>query len=515
MNTGNALNSTPDNEGKREKLVKNSLYGLFSWLVPIIPALIITPIVIAHLGNAQYGLYMVILGFVSYFFTINIGRTAAKFVAEYRATGMVDKISDVVSATLLLGIAVGIITIAIIAIFAHLFVSDVLRIEPQMQRTAVVALYLGCANILISMLGLTFQFILQGLQRFDRYLLITNLSSLLLSVGTLAVVFAGWGVLGLFTVGLLVSTLTGVISLLLVKRLLPQLEFRLKVSREVWAEVWRYGMSIMGYQLFGSLLLLFERAWLSWRFGTEAVAFYAVPMGLALYLQMFVASLVLAVFPVVNEHLDEKEILVRLYKKSTRIVLMIVGLAFVSAAAAGQLFLGLWLGDEYASASYSLLIIHTAAVSIIALSMIAWQVAEGYRYAPLTAAANFALLSIAVPMMIILTPYLGTDGVAFGRLAGILAYFPFVVYVELKFLGGVFWGFWLCAMVRVGFAAAVAGSVEYLIVNWAPRSWLSLAAALALGAVVYFFALVIAGYFDADERIFIRNSVFGRYGYGA
>ena len=515
MSTGNALNSAYDNTGKRRKLVKNSLYGLFSWLFPIIPALIVTPIVIAHLGNEQYGLYMIVLGFVSYFFTINIGRTAAKYVAEYKASGEVEKISDVVSATLLLGIGVGTITIAILAIFAQVFVSDVLLVEPAMQRTAVVALYLGCANILVSMLGMTFQFILQGLQRFDRFLLITNLASLMLSAGTLAVVFTGGGVVGLFVTGLLVSILTGLISLVLVKRLLPELEFHLRVSSEAWREVWRYGLSIMGYQLFGSVLLLFERTWLSRRFGTEAVAFYAVPMGLALYLQMFVGSLILAVFPVVNEHLSQKEVLIRLYRKSTRIVLMIVGIDFVSAAAAGRLFLDLWLGDDYALASYGLLVIHTAAVSLVALTMVAWQIAESYRAAPLIAAANFALMSVAIPLMVFFSSYFGSYGVAYGRLAGIFVYIPLVLYVERKFLDGVFWGFWVISLLRIVFAAVGAGMAIYFIVGRAPRAWLSFITAIAVGVVVYFTALLVAGYFEPDEKLMIRNSLFRSHGYGA
>jgi O-antigen/teichoic acid export membrane protein len=509
------LNSADNNTGKRHRLIKNSLYGFFSWLFPIIPALVVTPIVIAHLGNEQYGLYMIVLGFVSYFFTINIGRTAAKYVAEYKATGEVDKISDVVSATLLLGIVVGIITIAIIAIFAQVFVSDILLVEPAMQRTAVVALYLGCANILVSMLGLTFQFILQGLQRFDRYLLITNLASLLLSAGTLAVVFMGGGVVGLFITGLLVSTVTGLISLVLVRRLLPELEFRLRVGREAWTEVWRYALSIMGYQLFGSVLLLFERAWLSRRFGTEAVAFYAVPMALALYLQMFVGSLILAVFPVVNEHLSQKEVLIRLYKKTTRIVWMIVGLALVSAATAGQLFLDLWLGNDYAVASYGLLVIHTAAVSLVALTMVAWQIAESYRSAPLVALANFALMAIAIPAMVFFSSYIGPYGVAYGRLAGILVYVPLVFYIEQKFLGGVFWSFWIGILLRVVLAAVGAGTAIYLAVSLMPRSWFSIITAIGVGGIVYLSTLLVAGYFEPDERLMIRNVLLRRFGYGA
>ena len=95
-----------DLPNKRERLVKNSLYGLLSWVVPILPTMIATPIVLDRLGAERYGLFVVILGFVSYFFTTAIGKVAAKYVAEYRATGETEKISAIISATILLGLGV-------------------------------------------------------------------------------------------------------------------------------------------------------------------------------------------------------------------------------------------------------------------------------------------------------------------------------------------------------------------------------------------------------------------------
>src|SRR5688572_6007059 len=89
---------------KRSRLLKNSIYGLFSWLLPIVPTMIATPIVVEGLGKDQYGLFVVILGFITYFFTNGVGRIAAKYVAEYRSTGENEKISAIISSTILIGI---------------------------------------------------------------------------------------------------------------------------------------------------------------------------------------------------------------------------------------------------------------------------------------------------------------------------------------------------------------------------------------------------------------------------
>ncbi|MEO7659339.1 MAG: oligosaccharide flippase family protein, partial [Pyrinomonadaceae bacterium] len=244
---------------RRHRHAKNSLYGLLSWLFPIFPTFVVTPILITNLGNEMYGLYVVILGFISYFFTGSIGRAAAKYIAEYRASGEIDKISDIVSSTILLTISLSLLATGLVVVFARFIVADIMLISPELQNDAVLALYIAAALILIGTTGQIFQLILQGLQRFDIYLLVTNLTSLLLSIGSIAAVLLGYSVLAILTSTLLVSLVSGIISFKLATRLLPEFTFTFLIQAEAWRSVWRYSASIIAYQLCGSLLLLFER----------------------------------------------------------------------------------------------------------------------------------------------------------------------------------------------------------------------------------------------------------------
>jgi O-antigen/teichoic acid export membrane protein len=65
-------------------------------------AFVTTPIVVRHLGAADYGIYVLVLGVISYTFAFNIGRAIIKYVAEYHATNRDDRINEVLSATLML-----------------------------------------------------------------------------------------------------------------------------------------------------------------------------------------------------------------------------------------------------------------------------------------------------------------------------------------------------------------------------------------------------------------------------
>ena len=320
---------------KRKRLFKNSLYGLFSWLFPILPTIVVTPVIVRGVGNEQYGLYVVIIGFISYFFTTGIGKVAAKYVAEYTATGENDKISAIISSTVLLSLSICLAGTAVVVVFARVIVVDVLLIPANLQNDAVTGLYLACATIVSITLGQIFQFVLQGLQRFDRYLLITNLSALLAGVGGIVLVLNGFGVIALLYLNLFTATVIGLVSIFLAVKLLPEFKFSLSIDRETWRAVTRYAASIIAYQTFGNILLLFERGWIMRRFGPEALAFYAVPMALAMYVHLFTASLVLGLFPMVNELLAERAKLVVLYQKSTKLILTLVVFAVISVVASG------------------------------------------------------------------------------------------------------------------------------------------------------------------------------------
>ncbi len=494
-----------DNETRQRRLAKNGAYSLLSWLAPLIPTFVVTPIVVKALGNEMYGVYVVILGFISYFFTFGIGKAASKYVAEYRASGESEKISDIISSTILLSGILGTVGTVGIALFARLIVSDVLLISEPLQNTAVIALYLACANILLSMLSQIFQFVLQGLQRFDRFLLLTNLNSLLISVGSVALVLNGFGILALLNWTLIAAAVVGILSFLTARRLLPEYRFRFVVSRESWNLVWRYSASIIAYQVFGNLLLLFERGWIMRKFGAEALTFYVVPMTLGMYIHLFTSSLVLAMFPVFNELLREKEKLVTLYKKSTKLILTLVAFALVSAIVCGRMFLGIWMNEDFASVSYSILVVHVITFSLLAMMTIVWQVAESFRFASLNAIVTLAWMATAIPLMAVLSNGNDTLGVALGRFFGVLVFIPMLLFVEKRFLGGVFWSFWAGSLLRVLIAAGAAGAIEWALLHYFTGRWSLFLISVSAGFAAYCLSLFVIGHITKDDRTIIRG----------
>src|SRR5207245_152212 len=190
---------------------------------------------------------------------------------------------------------------------------------------------------------------------------------------------------------------------------------RLKFGREAMRLVFRYSIAVVGYQVLGNILFLFERGWITQRLGTENLTYYVVPMSLGIYLNGFLSSLVLVVFPLASELKDDKEKLRKLYTKATKIISLAVVFVLTSVIINSKPFLSLWMGDAFAQQSSSLLILHIACFGLISILTVSWQLTEGLGFPKFNAAAAGICTVVSISLMVILTNDYGNFGVAVAR----------------------------------------------------------------------------------------------------
>ncbi len=496
------------NPNQKSRLAANTLLSVASWVFPLCLAFIATPLIVKGLGTEQYGIYAIALGFVSFAFSSGVGRIAAKYIPEYRSSGETEKLSEAVSAAVWLTVTIGCFQALILALAAPYIVTDILLIPPDASEKVLLALYLAAAGGLFLMISYVFQFMLHGLNRFDRLALITNLSAVLLNVGNVLLVVYGYGVLLLLIWNAAVFAIIGFLYYLISRRLLPEFHFVFRIDKRTAGTFATYASSIVAYQALTSVLFIFERAWIVRNFGTEALTFYAVPMMLAIYIHGLLASFVQVLFPVVNELLGNIDKLRQLYQKATKIVLVTIVFIVGTYAAGGKMFLQLWMSDEFAKKSYSLLVILSVTFGINALGMIVWQLAEAFKYPSLNALSTAMWIIVSIPLMFAAADTWQSEGIAFSRLLGVLFTIPMIFYIEKRFLGQIFWGFWLGIISRIAIAAGALMTVESYILSRLETGWLSLAFGLAAGAVTYCLVLLLIGFITREERTMIREMLF-------
>jgi O-antigen/teichoic acid export membrane protein len=485
---------------------KNVFYGFTSWILPFALSFFATRVIVKSLGTHEYGIYSLVLGFIGYSFVFSIGRAITKYVAEYQSSGETEKIKDIISATFFINLVIGLTGVFSVFLLSGWLVADVLDIEPDARARTVTALYIAATAVFFSLFTQVFSAIVQGLHRFDIYSKILNFSSISVLLGNLIIAWAGGGLIILFCWNLLITCLTCVLFFASARRLLPDFSINRRFSRDALKLVLGFSGGVIGYQILGNIWLLFERAWITRKLGSESLTLYAVPMTVSFQIQYFIASLVIVVFPLASELQNDREKLQRLYTKATKVIAMMVVFIAATIIVHSRLFLSLWMGAEFADASTNLLIIHTVSFSLVAILTVSWQMTEGLGYPNFYCYLYVLCLLISIPAMIFLSYDYGNEGVAIGRLIGYFISFLSIVYVEKWFFKRVLLGFWLRLAGQLLLAAGLTVLVEMASVNYLPSGWLALFLSSFLGGVTYLSILWLLGFVTEDEKLLLRKA---------
>jgi O-antigen/teichoic acid export membrane protein len=488
-----------------KSIVRNSIYGFSTWVLPLALSFIATPVIVKSLGHEDYGIYALVLGFIAYSFNFNVGRAITKYVAEFRAGGESEKIREVISATLFINLTLG--GTGLLAIFSasKFLVVDVLKIQTESQEKTIGALYIAALTIFFLMLNQVFNAILQGIHRFDVYAKIYNANNILLITGNLGLALTGFGLLPLLGWNLLITALSALVSALAAKRLLPEFALNLKFRRETLKFVFGYSSGVIAYQILANVLLLFERGWITGRLGAESLTFYVVPMMLALYIHSFIASLMLVIFPLASELKNEKEKLLRLYQKATKIVSFMAVFLGATLIVESRPLLTLWMGPEFAEKSAPLLILHAVTFSLLAIEIVAWQTTEGLGFPNYNSYFFMICFIISICGMIWLVDDFGNFGVALARTAGFGALFLSVFYVEKRFFGKFQIHFWLRLTGILAVSTLSAVFIESFLTAKLGINWASMIFSGFAGGLVYCLTAWLLGFVSEDEIALVKR----------
>jgi O-antigen/teichoic acid export membrane protein len=488
---------------------RNVLFGMMSWFVPLTITFLVTPIVVRGLGHEEYGLYALVQGFIVYSFNFNVGRALTKYIATFRVNHETEKIGQAISATLLVNLLVGAVGAGLFALGSGWLVSRALNIPTPLQHEARLAFYLAAATVVPVMLGFVFNAVPQALQRFDIYSLVTLGGAAVNMIGSGILVLLGHGVLALLAWNLLGMTLVCVIFIIYARVLLPEARLTFHIPGELFRGVTGFSASVVAYQLLANILLLFERGWIARTLGTEAVTYYVVPMTVAICIHAFFSSVTLVIFPLASEaHAQENTVLLKLiYTRALKYICVSVVFICVTLCVCGHQLLASWLSPDFADHSARVLGIQAVVFSLLAVSIVPWQLADGLGRPSFNAMQVGAWLIIAIPLMIWLTPIWGVNGSAIARLASVVTVPIHLLLIERWALKENLWSFWARTAGMLLLAGAAAGTVEYFVVRNVWKSWGALAVAVGAGALAYVGCLLLTRFVSNDEQTWLRGFV--------
>lgn len=492
---------------KRNSLTKNVMFGFLSWFLPLGLSFAATPLIVRGLGVEQFGVYALVLGFISYSFTFNIARSIIKYVSEFKVTNDTKKISEIISTAFWLNLLVGIIGMIIIVVFSKWFVVNLLKIEDKLQGEAVNALYLASIIILAGTTAQVFSSIIQAIHRFDIYSFITVVNTSVLTVGNIILVWYKQKMEVLMVWTLFMTFLGSLIFFFFSRRLLPDFKLSFSFSGKIISLVLKYSFAVIITQTLGNIMVIFERSWITSKLGSEAVTYYVIPLNLGIYVHAFVSSITLVILPLSSEieALGDKEKLLTIYTKASKIVLVLAAFLCLTLINGRNLILRLWVGSDFSEKSSETLIAHALTFSLLAISIISFQVIEGIGLPKVSAVIVFGWFILSIPLMILLTNDYGILGVGAGRLMGAFILIPAIFYIEKRSFGKPLWKFWEANLVKIGISVILASIVQSLSFNNFDITWITLICGTVLGAFAFSFVLLIVGFFSVNEKIWLKS----------
>jgi O-antigen/teichoic acid export membrane protein len=476
--------------GTKRAVARNVSWVWAGMAVNLFAGFLVAPFLIRHLGQTNYGLWLLVSSFTGYFGLLDLGMRGAvgRHVAFFRAKKDPAGVNAILSTALLLlgcaGTVALIATAGVLVLFFRLF-----DVPPDQVDSARLALALVGLNVGVTLTLSIFDAALWAFQRFD-LLNAIEISSTVIRLGlTFWLIPRGNG---LVTLGLIIfgtTVVSEIVKGVLTFRLERGLRLRLRfVTREAARQLTGYGswnlVQAVGKMAVNQSGLFIIGAFL----GLPLVTPYGISRRLLGYASDLMATMADALTPVATalhageKHRQQQELFVAGGKYSLGLALFFLPLfLFLSRP-----LLRLWVGPELAWASQLLAILAIGEV----LPMSQW-ITRGIVLG-MGRPRSLALLAVAE---IGLAIGLGLALLWWGGLVGMCVGFA----VAATLCRGVFQMIHACQLVRVSLVtyvtqallpALAAASLPALalaaLVEWrSPADWFSLVLYGVIYAILY------------------------------
>lgn len=412
------------------QIAKGAVISYVSIFLNIIISLIYTPWMIRQVGVSDYGLYSLVLAFLSYFMLdFGLSGTITRFVAKYRAEGREDKVSNMLGITAKVYLIFDTI-IFIILFVLYFFLANIFGgLTPEeIERLKV----LYCIAGTFSVLSFLFKPVSGAMMAYE-FFVENKLLDLVVRVGTVLLI-----VVALLLDGNVyhIVFITGAVGFgtALLRYLIFTKKSKIRIN-------WRYFekaelialFSFSAWILLVQLAQMFRLSLVPTILGicsdTTEISVFSVGRNLEGMVYTISAALNGLFLPVVSRmvHSGDRKGIMDLMVRVGRLQLYVIFLIFAGFCAFGERFIHLWVGETF-HASYFVFIFLVFA-NVISLTM---QIAMDMVYAEnkIKHTATRVLISsvIGIILSIIVAPKYGALGCA--AATGVALVLTQILYVD-------------------------------------------------------------------------------------
>jgi O-antigen/teichoic acid export membrane protein len=501
---GAAASGASGASGLPRRFGRNVLMNYVAQAVTGIAALVITPLLLHHLGKSLFGVWILASSVVTYLqlFGAAFGGATTRLVAEdagHRPHAALRTLNTTFFVLIPLG-ALALVAGLVIA----LFFPDIVHVAPALRTSVIVAVAVLAISVAVALPFDTFGGALLGHQRFD-LLAISNALLIAITTGaSIAIVLLGGGIVALAVATTVLSVAMHGLRYAMVVRIQPgtrlsrSLVDRSQLRRALHMSGWFLSLGVLTaiYNTLCDVLIVGIVA------GVRAAAVYAVGSRLAKAAMQALDSLAQVFFPHASDAArnESSGALAAIAVDGTRVTLVggtLAAIVFAVLAAPG---IHAWVGPGYASSA-----------RVLAVLAIALALGSPFRALGniMTGAGDLRALTmvragevvINLVLSIILVLAIGPVGAAFGTLAGVVLFrLPVGMVIGCRAVGIPVRTLVRKSVVPHLLPAAAGVGVMVALIKVAEGSLAGLVGTAVAGSLVYLGLYFFTGATQGDRR---------------
>ena len=364
-----------------QKILRNTFSSVGRFALLALLAFLLTPYVLSQLGQVQFGVWALTGVFTTIIRLADFGiaRALVKFVAEWNARGQPSHINESVNTALFLLIALGLMFCLLCLRLQGWLIEIVFRLPealwPEAHFIFTVIIVVATLELILGI----FQALLDGLQRMDVNNGLAMLDQTLSALGTVIVLVAGYGLRGLAVKSVFIIVFIGILYLMVIRRLQPDLVihpryFRLERARVLFG----FGMN---FQIVNLVVLVIEplnKTLLSRLLSLEFVTYYEIANRLVSPLISLFQALAQALYPAASElgATHRREVMAALHRRSVRYLAFVAWPIYSLVILLAEPLITLWIGPGYTPSATALQLL-AAAWLVSALATPAALIVQG------------------------------------------------------------------------------------------------------------------------------------------
>lgn len=408
----------------RDKVIKNTFYHFIAQAFGFLSPFILTPLIISHIGQTEFGIYAIVLGFIGTFGLLDFSFSASfiKFISEHYNRKQYDELNRTINTGLFFYIFFTAAICIVVVIFARQILG-LINIPPELFELAEFSLYISLIIFFIATSSTIFVSVLISVQKMYLNSIIGLIINIFNFVITYILLISGFGLKGILYAQLGAVTISVFFNVYLALKEVPEIRIRFSfLDKRTFRSMGSFGLQMQVSRFSAFLSEKYDEFLLGYFSSLGNVTFFNLANRVTRLGKFFPLQLFQQVAPVaaeLNANKDEHR-LNELFFEATKYLTVFSAPIFLFIFIFAELLITTWLGTGYEMTIYLLRILAIGQLVNLLVS------APGNSIIPNLGVPKYlmyeGIISLAVNLVLsfVLIKYYGIVGAAIGTTAATL-----------------------------------------------------------------------------------------------